>query len=145
MALSTETDWPRKRSGIRLRSSAPKAFRQGRVLRPAGWLFRLVLLLVIAVPSLIYTSPDYAVFASKLPDATQVTAPMAEDTIIYASNGKTVLADLHPPGYQHYYEPLNAMGTLLPDAVLSIEDRNFYNEGAFNVPTRRRSESCAPA
>ena len=67
-------------------------------------------------------------FADKLPEAAQVTAPLAEDTILYASDGKTVLADLHPPGYQHYYEPLQNMGTLLPAAVLSIEDRNFYNE-----------------
>ncbi len=128
MALNTQTSWPRKRNGVRLRSSAAKARRKGRIMRPAGWLFRLVLLAVIAIPSLIYTSPDYAVFANKLPDATQVTAPLAEDTIIYASDGKTVLADLHPPGYQHYYQPVSAMGTLLPDAVLSIEDRNFYNE-----------------
>src|ERR1051325_11887411 len=51
-----------------------------------------------------------------------------EDPLIYASDGKPLLADLHPPGYQAYYEPLSAMGTLLPEAVISIEDRNFYNE-----------------
>src|SRR4029077_10993826 len=27
-----------------------------------------------------------------------------------------------------YYEPLSDMGTLLPQAVISIEDRNFYTE-----------------
>jgi membrane peptidoglycan carboxypeptidase len=86
------------------------------------------LLCVIAIPSLIYTSPDYAVFADKLPDPTSVTAPIPEDSILYASDGKTILADLHPPGYQHYYEAMQAMGTLLPEAVLSIEDKNFYNE-----------------
>jgi membrane peptidoglycan carboxypeptidase len=88
----------------------------------------VVLLIVIAVPSLIYTSTDYAVYANKLPDPTQVTMPIPADTIIYANDGKTVLADLHPPGYQHYYESLQSMGTLLPEAVLSIEDRNFYSE-----------------
>ena len=128
MALRAQTDWPRKRNGLRRRSSAPQVLRRGRLMRPAGWLFRLALLCVIAVPSLIYTSPDFAVFAAKLPDPATVTAPIPEDTILYAADGKTVLADLHPPGYQHYYEPLTAMGTLLPEAVLSIEDRNFYNE-----------------
>jgi penicillin-binding protein 1A len=128
MTPSTQTNWPRKRNGVRLRSTAPNARRRARILRPAGWLFRVALLCVLAIPSLIYTSPDYAVFADKLPDANQVSAPVAEDTILYASDGKTVLADLHPPGYQHYYEPLQAMGTLLPEAVLSIEDRNFFNE-----------------
>ena len=128
MALNTPTDWPRRPNGFRKRSTANAARRKQRILRPAGWAFRLFLLLAIAIPSIVYTSPDYAVFANKLPDPTSVTAPMAEDTILYAADGKTVLADLHPPGYQHYYEPLQAMGTLLPEAVLSIEDHNFFNE-----------------
>src|SRR6202165_7833 len=128
MASSSPTDWPRNRNGFRRRSSAPKAHRKGRFARPAAWLFRLLLLCVIAIPSLIYTSPNFAVFASKLPEPTQVTSPIPADTILFASDGATVLADLHPPGYQHYYELLRSMGMLLPDAVLSIEDRNFYNE-----------------
>src|SRR5205814_2278003 len=49
-------------------------------------------------------------------------------TIVYAADKTTVLADLHPSGYQHYYEPLSAMGTSLPDAIVAIEDRNFYSE-----------------
>jgi membrane peptidoglycan carboxypeptidase len=67
-------------------------------------------------------------FAEKLPDLHQVTSAQPEDTMIYASDGATLLADLHPPGYQHYYEPLPEVGSLLPAAVLSIEDRNFYQE-----------------
>jgi membrane peptidoglycan carboxypeptidase len=126
--LNNRADWPHSRNGVRRRASARVVRRRARVLGPAGWLLRLFLLCVIAIPSLIYTSPDYAVFADKLPDPTSVTAPVPEDTILYASDGKTVLADLHPPGYQHYYEPLQAMGTFLPEAVLSIEDKNFYNE-----------------
>jgi len=128
VAQSTQTAWPRSRTGFRRRASARGARRKAQILRPAGWIFRLFLLCAIAIPSLIYTSPDYAVFADRLPDATAVTAPIPEDTILYAADGKTVLADLHPPGYQHYYEAMQAMGTLLPEAVLSIEDKNFYNE-----------------
>ena len=89
---------------------------------------RVLLLFVIAVPSLIVSSPSYVTYAANLPDVAQVTDPVATDTIIYAADGKTVLADLHPPGYQHYQEPLSAMGTTLPDAIISIEDRNFYGE-----------------
>ena len=126
--LNNRTDWPHSRNGFRRRATARVARRRARVLGPAGWLLRLFLLCVIAIPSLVYTSPDYAVFADKLPDPTSVTAPIPEDTILYAADGKTILADLHPPGYQHYYEPMQAMGTLLPEAVLSIEDKNFYNE-----------------
>ncbi|HET9780360.1 MAG TPA: transglycosylase domain-containing protein [Candidatus Dormibacteraeota bacterium] len=113
---------------MRRRASAPQVLTQGRFSRPAGWLVRLFILLAIAVPSLIITSPGYVAFADKLPDPSQVTTGVAEDTLIYASDNKTLLADLHPPGYQNYYESLSDMGTLLPEAVISIEDRNFYNE-----------------
>jgi membrane peptidoglycan carboxypeptidase len=89
---------------------------------------RLLLLFLVAVPSLIVASPTYASYASKLPDINQVTNPVPTDTILYAADGVTVLADLHRPGYQHYYEPLSAMGTYLPDALIAIEDRNFYQE-----------------
>jgi membrane peptidoglycan carboxypeptidase len=128
MTLSTRTDWPRSRNGLRRRSTARQARRRQTIARPFGWLLRAVLLCVIAIPSLVYTSSDFAVYANKLPDPAQVTEAIPADTILYASDGKTVLADLHPPGYQHYYESLQSMGTLLPGAVLSIEDRNFYNE-----------------
>jgi membrane peptidoglycan carboxypeptidase len=82
----------------------------------------------VAIPALIVTSPGYVAFADKLPDAMQVNLAAPQDTLLYADDGKTLLADLHPPGYQSYNEPLSAMGTLLPDAVISIEDRNFYQE-----------------
>jgi membrane peptidoglycan carboxypeptidase len=114
---------------MRRRASAARALSQGfNISRPASWLLRLGALLVIAVPSLIMTSPGYVAFADNLPEANNVADAIPEDTLIYASDGKTLLADLHPPGYQAYYEPLSAMGALLPEAVVSIEDRNFYNE-----------------
>ena len=116
MMHRTRTDWPRSRNGFRRRSTARQARRRQRFARPLGWVLRVLLLVIIAVPSLIYTSTDYAVYANKLPDPTQVTTPMPSDTILYAADGKTILADLHPPGYQHYYESLQSMGTLLPEA-----------------------------
>jgi membrane peptidoglycan carboxypeptidase len=82
----------------------------------------------VAIPALIVTSPGYVAFADKLPDAMQVNLAAPQDTLLYGDDDKTLLADLHPPGYQSYNEPLSAMGTLLPDAVISIEDRNFYQE-----------------
>src|SRR5213080_4699939 len=120
--------WPRRPNGIRRRASAPKVLSKGKISRPAGWVVRLVVLLVVAIPSLIITSPGYVAFADKLPDPSQVASSVPEDTLIYASDNQTLLADLHPPGYQNYYEPLSDMGTLLPEAVISIEDRNFYSE-----------------
>ena len=122
--------WPRRPNGLRRRASAPRrtiAYKTW-ISRPAGWLVRLLILLAIAVPSLIITSPEYAAFADKLPDPGAVASAVPEDTLIYASDNKTLLADLHPPGYQSYYEPLSDMGTYLPEAVISIEDHNFWAE-----------------
>ena len=125
---SDRTVWPRRPNGIRRRASAQEVFKRHPIRRPAGWLVRLFVLLAVAVPSLIITSPGYVAFANKLPDPSQVSFSVPEDTLIYAADNQTLLADLHPPGYQSYYEPLNDMGTLLPDAVISIEDHNFYQE-----------------
>jgi len=72
--------------------------------------------------------PWYVAYASSLPDVSQLSNDVPGDTIVYAADKTTVLADLHPAGYQHYYEPLSAMGTALPDAIVAIEDRNFYSE-----------------
>ncbi len=128
MNRSDRTVWPLRPNGMRRRASAPQALSKHRVARPVSWLVRLSILLVVAVPSLIITSPGYVAFADKLPDPNQVTSSVPEDTLIYAADNKTLLADLHPPGYQSYFEPLADMGTLLPAAIISIEDRNFYQE-----------------
>src|SRR5438874_9937606 len=126
---SRKTAWPRRPNGMRRRASASQVLAKGfRVSRPASWLVRLFALLAIAVPSLIMTSPGYVAFANNLPDPNTVASAVPEDTLIYAADNKTLLADLHPPGYQAYFEPLSEMGTLLPEAVISIEDRNFYSE-----------------
>ncbi len=126
---SRKTAWPRRPNGMRRRASASQVLAKGfRVSRPASWLVRLFALLAIAVPSLIMTSPGYVAFANNLPDPNTVASAIPEDTLIYAADNKTLLADLHPPGYQAYFEPLPEMGTLLPEAVISIEDRNFYSE-----------------
>jgi penicillin-binding protein 1A len=123
-----KADWPLRPGGARRRASAPREASKGRISRPAGRLLRVFLLVVIAVPSLIVLSPAYATYASRLPDIAEVTNPIPSDTIVYASDGTSVLADLHPPGYQHYPEPLSAMGTYLPDAIIAIEDHNFNQE-----------------
>src|SRR5712664_4063923 len=93
--------WPRRPNGMRRRASAARELTKGAVSRPAGWMLRLLVLVAVAVPRLIVTSPRYVAFAEQLPDPKQVTSAQAEDTLIYASDGTTLLADLHPPGYQH--------------------------------------------
>jgi membrane peptidoglycan carboxypeptidase len=113
---------------MRRRATAPQVLNKRGIRQPAEWLLKLIVLLVVAIPALIVTSPSYVAFADQLPNAMQVSTATKQDTLIYARDASTLLADLHPPGYQSYYEPLMAMGNLLPDAVVSIEDRNFYSE-----------------
>src|SRR3989442_9187499 len=107
MSLSrrNQTVWPRRPNGVRRRASASEVLTKGRVARPAGWMVRLVVLLGIALPSLIITSPGYIAFADKLPDPTQVTSPVPEDTLVYAARHKTLLAHLPPPGDHDQYQP----------------------------------------
>src|SRR5438270_2484956 len=92
-----------------------------------GLLFRVGLLLALLVPAA-FVSPWYVAYAAPLPDVSQLDTDVPGDTLIYAADGKTVIADLHAPGYQTYYEPLSSMGTFLPEAIVAIEDRNFYSE-----------------
>ena len=123
-----QTNWPRRARGGRRRATAEQAIQRQRLWGPAGWLIRVFLLLAIALPSLIVTSPTYASYAGKMPDVGEMSKDVPGDTLIYAADGTTLLGDLHPPGYQHYHEPLSAMGTYLPEATIAIEDRNFYSE-----------------
>lgn len=92
-----------------------------------GLLFRIGLLLALLIPAA-FASPWYVAYAAPLPDVSQLDSDVPGDTLVYAADGTTVIADLHPPGYQHYYETLPEMGAFLPQAIVAIEDRNFYSE-----------------
>src|SRR5207253_4626806 len=107
--------------------AAPAAGTESKRRRRRRRIPRIAILLVFAVPALVM-GPWYVAYAASLPDVSQLANDVPGDTIVYAADRTTVLADLHPSGYQHYYEPLSAMGTSLPDAIVAIEDRNFYSE-----------------
>jgi membrane peptidoglycan carboxypeptidase len=87
----------------------------------------LAVVLAVALPAILLSQWSLA-YAAGLPDVSQLSNDVPGDSFVYASDNKTVLADLHPAGYQHYYEPLSDMGKALPTAIVAIEDRNFYNE-----------------
>lgn len=88
---------------------------------------RAALLFVLLIPAL-FASPWFIAYSAPLPDVSNLDNGLPGDTIIFAGDGTSVLADLHTPGYQHYDESLSAMGPTLPEAVVAIEDKNFYNE-----------------
>src|SRR3989475_4059017 len=120
--------WPRRPNGSRRRASTSQVIRKAKFRRPAGWFVRVLVRLLLAGPALLLTSPGYLAFADRMPDVQNLMYSVPTDTIIYGSDGTTVLADLHGPGHQHYNQSIGEMGRLLPDAMIAIEDRNFYAE-----------------
>src|SRR5215467_7401098 len=109
--------------GRRLRASAyalgPEGIKHGK-RRPRGGTPRVAgsvlpgvvkvgLVVLIAGVGFLASSSAYINYASDLPDAHAITSnPLPEDTMIYASDGTTLLADVHKPDDpQHYYESLN--------------------------------------
>src|SRR5438105_210995 len=120
--------------GRRLRSSAYQYGPSGRPRPPRGpslgvanvpVALKLGLVGVVGAVSFLGTSSAYISFTGDLPDVHAITSnPIPEDSIIFAADG-TELADIHQNGLQHYWENLNAMGTLLPQATVAIEDANF--------------------
>ncbi|HXM57625.1 MAG TPA: transglycosylase domain-containing protein [Candidatus Dormibacteraeota bacterium] len=134
--------------GRRLRASAyafgPEGPKRGRrrarsgVPRVAGSLLpaavKVALVVLIAGFGFLASSSAYINYAADLPDAHTITsAPLDEDTMIYAANGM-LLADLHPQDApQHYYESLDQMGKWLPDATIAVEDAGFWTEPGIDV------------
>lgn len=65
---------------------------------------------------------------ASVPNEALAAAPLPSDTLVYDRTGQVLLADLHPPGYQHYETTLAGMGSYLPAATVAIEDANFWRE-----------------
>ena len=107
-------------------------------MRRAPWL-RLLGPLIALVMAASIAPPIGIAYAARLPEVAAAGEPLPSDTIIYAADGTTILADLHPAGYQHYDESLSAMGTYLPEAVVAIEDHNFYQEPAVDPTSIARA------
>lgn len=55
------------------------------------------------------------------------------DSMVYDRTDR-IIADLHPPGETRIPVPLSKMSTHVADAVVAVEDRNFWNEGAIDIP-----------
>jgi membrane peptidoglycan carboxypeptidase len=55
------------------------------------------------------------------------------DSLVYDRNGK-LIADLHPPGASRRPVPYQAIAPRMRNAIVAIEDRNFWNEGSVDLP-----------
>jgi membrane peptidoglycan carboxypeptidase len=117
-----------RRPAIRRRASAFHSAQH------AAWMRRRALRVaaaIVAVTGLLgaMTGGFVAAGFGSLPNAdSRVAQPLPSDTLVYDRTGQVLLADLHPPGYQHYQVSLPAMGRYLPEATVAVEDANFWNE-----------------
>jgi membrane peptidoglycan carboxypeptidase len=122
----------RNRAALPPRPAVLQTIQRQLQLKPR-WLIAAVTAIAVIVAGLLISSQAYLAYAAQLPDVSGLANNLPSDTLIYAGDN-TLLADLHPPGYQHYYEPLSEMGTKLPDAIIAVEDRNFYDEPGIDPP-----------
>jgi membrane peptidoglycan carboxypeptidase len=139
----------RDSQGRRLRASAyalgPEGIKHGK-RRPRGGtphvagsvlpaVVKIGLVVLVAGVGFLASSSAYINYAADLPDAHAITSnPLPEDTLIYASDGTTLLADVHKPDDpQHYYETLDQMGKYLPEATVAVEDSGFWSEPGIDV------------
>jgi membrane peptidoglycan carboxypeptidase len=116
----------------RARGGSPTSHMAGSFL-PA--VVKIGLVVLIAGFGFLASSSAYINYAADLPDAHTITSnPLPEDTMIYASDGTTLLADVHNPNDpQHYYESLDQMGKWLPEATVAVEDAGFWTEPGIDV------------
>lgn len=61
----------------------------------------------------------------RLPDVATLARPLPSDTLLYDRTGTVLLADLHPPGYQHEAAPLSALGRWLPAATVAADEPGY--------------------
>src|SRR5207245_3095008 len=98
--------WPRRPNGSRRRASTSQVIRKAKFRRPAGWFLRVLVLLLVAGPALLLTSPGYLAFADRMPDVQDLMYSVPTDTIIYGLDGTAVLGGLHGPGHEHSSQSL---------------------------------------
>jgi membrane peptidoglycan carboxypeptidase len=68
-------------------------------------------------------------------DSTASAQPrvLPADSLVYDRTGG-LLADVHPPGATRLPIPLTAISPLVQQAIVAVEDRSFWTEGAVDVP-----------
>ncbi len=138
-------EWPKAKNGRPRRASI---YRKRGPWNPsplaALWVLpasaKITAIAVLLGATFLGTSPGFSAYINGLPDVHALAArQMSQDTLIYASDGTTLLADLHSPGHQQYYQPLAAMGKYLPLATVAIEDHNFYSEPGLDAGAMLRA------
>jgi membrane peptidoglycan carboxypeptidase len=97
---------------------------------------RIVIALIVALPCLPVVGAAIVLLA--LGGAAASTAGahprvLPADTLVYDRSG-SLIADLHPPGATRIPVALTAISPLVQHAVVAVEDRSFWSEGAVDIP-----------
>jgi membrane peptidoglycan carboxypeptidase len=122
-----------------LRRRRASAYRHLRTPRKRGRVLRIVLI-GITVFAAIGAGTVGAVFAGynaykgQLPDAaTIVNMEPQIDTNVYDSTGGLIKV-FHNSGYRHIHEDLVSVSPFFKEAIVAVEDHNFYHEGSWDLP-----------
>ena len=121
-----------------LRRRRASAYRHLRTPRKRGRALRIVLI-AITVFAAIGAGTVGAVFAGynaykgQLPDAATITNMEPQiDTNVYDSAGGLIHV-FHNESYRHIHVDLTAISPYFKDAIVAIEDHNFYHEGSWDL------------
>jgi membrane peptidoglycan carboxypeptidase len=121
-----------------LRRRRASAYRHLRAPRKRGRVLRIVLI-AITVFAAIGAGTVGAVFAgynaykSQLPSAATITNMEPEiDTSVYDSTGGLIHV-FHNQDYRHIHVDLNQISPYFKEAIVAIEDHNFYTEGSWDL------------
>lgn len=87
-----------------------------------------VALLIAVAPLALYAGLQWLANSAGNPTA----RPIPADSLVYDRAGREI-ADLHPAGSTRLPVPLRAIAPSMQQAIVAIEDRHFWSEGAVDI------------
>ncbi|HEY6470641.1 MAG TPA: transglycosylase domain-containing protein [Candidatus Dormibacteraeota bacterium] len=121
-----------------LRRRRASAYRHLRQPRRRGRVLRVVLILVtvfaaIGAGTVGAVFAGYNAYKSQLPDASTITNMEPQiDTDVYDAAGNLIQV-FHNSGYRHIHVDLSGVSPLFKEAIVAVEDHNFYTEGSWDL------------
>ena len=105
----------------------------GRFRLSKRWRRVLAIFMALVAIFIVFFGGLVAYAALTLPDINKI-GQLTGSIKIYDSSGKTLLAEVGNNGQARTSVTIDQIAPVMQQATLAAEDRNFYSEGAFNVP-----------
>jgi membrane peptidoglycan carboxypeptidase len=121
-----------------LRRRRASAYRHLRTPRKRGRVLRIVLIAItvfaaIGAGTVGAVFAGYSAYKSQLPSAATITDMEPEiDTDVYDSTGGLIHV-FHNQDYRHVHVDLPQISPYFKEAIVAIEDHNFYTEGSWDL------------